>query len=519
MAALAGGIWLFCAAPSVTAAQPAGRALHAQDHVLVKFRPEARPLLVGSGQTNGLSALLGALGLPAGAGLAEPALGQLLRERQARERGWAVLPPVDLDRFFYLRLPPGLSVIQCVAQLQHHPLLEYVEPDGVGTGGATIPNDPNFSSQWHHKNGARPSAAIQTPAAWDITRGATNIIVAVLDTGLAASQPEFTNRVMHGYNFVTPGTNTADDNGHGTAVAGTLAANANNGVLVAGVDWRCRLLPVKVMDQDNSGYYSWWAQGVDFAASNGARVINLSAGGDTTDTTLRRAITNAIARGVVFVTITHNNGANVITFPGNLTNCITVGATDALDRRCGFSDYGPQIDLVAPGTNIYTVSRSGTLEYWRGTSFSAPMAAGVCSLLASVRTNLTHEQARLLLCAGAEDRVGEATDTPGFDQYYGWGRLNAYNSLVLAQTRVDQVTTLTNRQVRVSWASPPNASNKQPYQIEFTTSVAKPWTLLTATNGFLYQTNRTFWTDDGTATGTNFNALTRYYRVRLRDLP
>lgn len=130
--------------------------------------------------------------------------------------------------------------------------------------------------------------------AWDITHGTTNVIVAVLDSGLTPSA-EFTNRLVAGYNFVSNTTDTTDDHGHGTAVAGVILANANNTNLVAGVDWYCRLMPIKVLDANNTGLYSWWAQGIDFAVTNGAKVINLSAGGSSTSTTLTRTITNAIA--------------------------------------------------------------------------------------------------------------------------------------------------------------------------------------------------------------------------------
>src|SRR5699024_6887825 len=110
---------------------------------------------------------------------------------------------------------------------------------------------------------------------------------------------------------------------------------------------------------------------------------------------------------------------------------------DQLDRRWSSSNYGPSVDLVAPGVNIYTVSLSGTLNAWTGTSFAAPLVAGSCALLAALKPGLNQQQALQLLTLGAEDQVGEATDVSGFDNYYGWGRLNAYNSVLLAQTRFD----------------------------------------------------------------------------------
>jgi subtilisin family serine protease len=357
----------------------------------------------------------------------------------------------------------------------------------------------------------KASASIETPLAWDITQGSSNVLVAVLDSGLSPSA-EFAGRVVPGYNFAYGTADTTDDHGHGTAVAGTVAATGNNATVVAGVDWHCRLMPVKVLNSANNGLYSWWAQGIDFAVNKGAKVINLSAGGSGSSTLLTSAITNAIAHGTIFVTITHNDGTGVIRYPGNLTNCITVGATDEHDRRTGFSNYGPEIDLCAPGTNIYTVSQAGTLTYWWGTSFSAPLVTGTCALLAALRPEISHDEARLLLCAGAEDGVGDATDTTGFDNYYGWGRLNAYNSLLLAQTRVDRVS-WSNHVVRLSWPSPANASNKQPYQVQFKNTVTAAWTTATAPAAFVYTTNRTSWSQ------TNIAASAQFYRVRLRPLP
>lgn len=481
----------------------------AQDHIIVKFKPSAGSRIKATTSSEGMGELLNALALPPGAELFEPAINQLLRE-QGQAQPVSSHTELNLNRFLYLRLPPGLSVDECVQRVGQHPWVDYAEPDGIGTGGL-MPNDPDFISQWHHRNVAKPSACIQTPLAWDITQGSTNVIVAVLDTGLSSSS-EFAGRLVPGYNFAYTTTDTTDDHGHGTAVAGTVAASANNSNLVAGVDWRCRLMPVKVLDSANNGLYSWWAQGIDFAVNNGAKVINLSAGGTTSNTTLMRAITNAIAHGVLFVTITHNDGTGVIRFPGNLTDCITVGATDEQDRRASFSNYGPQIDLCAPGTDIYTVSRTGTLTYWWGTSFSAPQVAGVCALLASVWPDISHEQARLLLCAGAEDGVGDATDTLGFDTYYGWGRLNAYNSLLLAQTRMDQIS-VSNRMIRIEWPGTPNASNKQPYQTEFKDAMSDTWTTVPNTTDFVYTTNRAYWIDTNAMDGTKF------YRIRVRPLP
>ena len=497
------------------AAESSNYGPYAQDHVLIKFKGQIFSQLASLPRADALKWLLSNLNLPAGAELKEPIVSQLLQTKAAPATAPAAL---NLDRFLYVRLPAALSIENAVARLQDHPWVEYVEPDGIGSGGTTIPNDPDFLSQWHHQNSAKPSAAIETPQAWDITQGSSNVLVAVLDSGLSAEQPEFLGRTVPGYNFAYTNSDTMDDEGHGTAVSGALCANTDNSTLVAGVDWHCRLMPVKVLDQENLGLYSWWAQGVDFAVANGCKIINLSAGGSTPSQTLTQSITNAIAHGVIFVTIAHNDGTNVIRFPGSLTDSITVGASDENDQRCTFSNYGPEIDLVAPGTNIYTVSIDGELANWWGTSLAAPLVSGISALLAALRPNITQDEAQALLCLGADDLVGDASDTAGFDEYHGWGRLNAFNSLLLAQTRVDQIKIVTNRTVQLSWPSPANAASKQPYRVDFRTSLDQPWIPLNPALGFTYGTNRTYWLDDGAATGSGYDSPTKFYRVRLREL-
>jgi len=494
----------------LAAAAGAPGAEYAEDHILVKLKPEKLPLFAADSEADFLSAMISGLGLPPGARFEEPALGRLLRQQQPAGASASPSLPVDLSRFLFLYLPPGMSVRDAVQRLAGHGWVDYAEPDGIGSGGL-VPNDPDFGQQWHHTNSAKPGADIHTPQAWDITQGSESVLVAVLDTGLAGQLHEFASRVVPGYRFANPNynTNTVDDHGHGTMVAGVLCANANNGELGAGVDWGCRVMPIKVLNTSNLGYYSDWAQGIDYAVAHGAKVINLSAGGATTSTALANSISNAIARGAIFVTITHNDSSGTIRFPGSLPMCITVGATDQNDARASFSNYGPEIDLVAPGVNIVSVGSSGNLETWSGTSFSGPQVAGVCSLLAALWPNLAQGQARALVCAGAEDQVGDATDSPGFDIYYGWGRLNAWNTLQLAQTCIDSATHLPDGRALLSWPSPPNASNREPYRVQISASPAGPWALQTNTIGFGYTSQRTYWTNDSA------NSEATFFRVQV----
>jgi hypothetical protein len=481
------------------------------DHVLVKFNPERLKSELGAkGRSDG-SLIISRLGLPSAGRLEETAFSKWARRNSLRNKPAAQSADseIDFSHFMYLKLPKGLTPEQCVSQLKGNPLIEYVEVDQIGTGGATV-NDPQYPMQWHLAGSNGYPGRIHVPEAWDITTGTSDVIVAVLDTGCDTNNLEFAGRTVPGWDFVNSDSDPADDNGHGTAVAAVLCASANNWYYGAGVDWNCRLMPVKVLDANNTGAVSYWAQGVNWAVSNGAKIINLSAGTLGWNNSLHIAITNAIAHGVIFVTITHNYPARGISYPGSDPASITVGGVDANGARCSFSAYGTNIDLVAPATNIYSISTGGVWESWWGTSFAAPQVAGAASLICSLRPDLNNEQVRNLLCAGADDRVSSDTnDVPGFDNYYGWGLLNAQNSLVLAGTFVETMSRNENGDMVLSWSCPSNASNKLPYRIEFASDLlAGIW--LPASN-IVYAGTQASWIDNST------NAANRFYRIRIRE--
>lgn len=465
---------------------------HALKHVIVKFKESALAQSADH-REHQVARLTRNLRFPPGAALRESAWGQTKR--------------VGGD-FMYLDLPPGMSVEECLAQLKKLPEIEYAEADGIGRGGGELlPSDLDFQFQWHHRNTAKPSASSHTAEAWSITTGTSATIVAVLDTGINAAIAEFSGRLVPGYNFVSNNADVSDDHGHGSAVASVLGANANNDLGGVGVNWNCRLMPVKVLNDVNYGLYSWWAQGINFAVANGAKIINLSAGGTGSNVTLTAAINNAIAAGVIFVTITQNDGSDVITFPGNLSQAITVGSTDQEDLRSTFSNYGSAIDLVAPGTGIYTIGRYGAIELWNGTSFAAPQVAGVASLLCGLYPSLKQADIRVLLCSAADDEVGDASDTPGFDIYYGAGRLNAYNSLLLAQTRIDNVEIAVGA-LTLSWPAPSNASANQPFEVLHRALNEPIWTRVGPRETINCQGARASWTTSSPTPG--------FYQIAVR---
>ena len=398
-----------------------------------------------------------------------------------------------------------------VKRLQARPDLEYAEPDHIGTGFETAPNDPNFSSQWYHKNTASTAAVpadIRSTLAWDITQGVATVIVAMVDTGLSTNLSEFAGRIEPGYDFVNGDADPSDDHNHGTRVASILGASGSNGTLVAGVNWRCRIMPLKGLNASNQGYYSDWADAIEYAADHGAKVINLSAGGYSTDWTLSNAIMNAVSRGVIFVAATGNDNTSV-GYPASMKVVIAVGATGANDRLASWSNYGTSLDLVAPGDNMTCVNRDGTLRTGSyGTSYACPLVAGTASLLVGLRPELNQAEVCAILTASANDRVGDAADTPGFDNYYGWGRLNAYNALVMAMNTPEGAPA-PGGGATLSWSSPPNASNRAPYRVQYKTSLGSAW-MDCAETQFTYTSSTTRWTS------TNPLPDCIYYRIGAR---
>jgi len=479
----------------------------APDHVLIKFRQAAIEEKLGKLNRRSGKAIVSELGLTADARLEETCFTKWCRNRiPSKQNEWKEAD-VDASEFMYLKLPTNITPRECVKRLKNNPLIEYVEVDPIGFGGATPTNDTYYAMQWHLAGNAGQVGHVHAPEAWDITTGTSDVIVAVLDTGCDPNNLDFAGRLVPGYDFVNSDPDPADDHGHGTAVSAVLCASANNGSYGVGLDWHCRLMPVKVLKPaaggTTSGNYSWWTQGINWAVTNGAKVINLSAGGWDSDTnnTLHTAITNAIAHGLIFVTITHNDPVKGISYPGSDPVSITVGGSDTNGTRCGFSAYGTNLDLLAPATNIFTVTTGGVWDAWGGTSFAAPQVAGVAALICSIRPNLNNEQVRNLLCAGADD------DAMGFNIYSGWGRLNAYNSLVLAGTAFEEIAQTNNGDIVLAWKCPPNASNKLPYIVEYTASLTGgTWS---AFSNITYDAERASWTTQPTNTPT-------FYRIKVR---
>ena len=263
------------------------------------------------------------------------------------------------------------------------------------------------------------------PQAWDRTQGSTSQVIAVVDTGVNGSHEDLYGRVLGGYNALTNTLTAAnastDDNGHGTMTAGIAAANTNNGLGIAGVAWAGgRVMPVKVLDAKGSGWDSDIAEGITWAANHGAKVINLSLGGYEDNPVLHDAIASASAKGAVVVAASGNDGNDTPQYPAAYPEVLAVGATDKGGRLTDFSSYGDWIDVAAPGFGIVAPGSGQDYYVGDGTSFAAPMAAGVASLVRSVYPTLTPAQVIDRIKATARD-----AGPRGIDPFYGHGVLDA----------------------------------------------------------------------------------------------
>ncbi len=324
------------------------------------------------------------------------------------------------------------------------------------------PNDEYYSEQWACHNdgsnwGAIYGADINIEAAWGITTGSEDITLAIIDTGLRMQHPDFQNRIwinsaelldgidndnngyvddIYGWNFIYDDNNPSDDNGHGTHCAGICMATGNNEVGIAGVNWKSKLMVLKVLAESNYGEISDIVKAIYYAVDNGADVISLSLGTSSDNIFLKESIEYANNHGVIVVAAMGNGNTEDISYPAGYDNVVAVGATNWQDFRWYFprygSNYGNHITVVAPGANIKSLDNrtDNQIVEKTGTSMATPYVAGLVSLMKSLKPNLRIDQVFDVLRKSSVDMIGEAfEDTPGFDKYYGYGRIDVFSAL------------------------------------------------------------------------------------------
>lgn len=290
---------------------------------------------------------------------------------------------------------------------------------------AGIPNDPYFAEyQWNLRQ-------IRAPDAWDLTTGDRRLIIAVVDTGVALDHPDLRDQLLPGQNFVQPGTPPADDNGHGTHVAGIIGAATNNGIGVAGLMWEVRLLPVKVLDAAGGGDVDRVAQGIAWAADQGARVINLSFAGANSADVLAEAVQYARGKGALVVAAVGNDGRNEASYPAALDGVMAVTATTRADERLPTANWGDYVSVAAPGEQIASTfwdpMLGNTYAAASTSSQGAPQVAGLAGLVWAANPALSPAAVRALIEAHAD-----RPPPPARADQLGAGRINAYRTVLAA---------------------------------------------------------------------------------------
>ncbi|MGO8997480.1 MAG: S8 family peptidase [Polyangiaceae bacterium] len=310
--------------------------------------------------------------------------------------------------------------------LSHDPRVEHAEAMSV-LRASFVPDDPLYDAkQWHLKR-------VGAESAWEYTCG-RGVTVAVIDTGVACwDKGPFSRgtdlagtRCERGYDFVNDRDEAADDHGHGTHVAGTIAQTTNNGKGAAGLAFCARLMPIKVLTRQGWGTVANVAEGIRFAADEGAQVINLSLGGPIKSRILEDAVEHAVGRGVVVVAAAGNSGRSV-GWPAAYDGVVAVSASDSSDKIAWFSSRGPEVSIAAPGVAVtqQTVCDGGKnhceiFGTFNGTSMASPHVAGAAALLMAEGVT-DPDSVRDALSAGA---------TPKDDaSLYGAGILNAGRSV------------------------------------------------------------------------------------------
>jgi len=291
----------------------------------------------------------------------------------------------------------------------------YAQPVYTAYALGLVPNDPFYYLQSN-------LAAINAEEGWQYFTGSSGMIVAVIDTGIDLTSPDFAGRLVEGYDFVNYDSTPMDDNGHGSHVAGIMAATGNNGFGIAGLDWSAKIMPIKVLDSTGHGSDLNVYRGIIYAVDHGAKVINLSLGFSGYSYLVECAVNYAYSHGVTVVASSGNSGGSVM-FPANLPHVIAVGAVDDSGNRAVYSSYGDEIDLVAPGNNVFSLTNSG-FSYKTGTSMAAPQVAGLASLLRGLHP-LTNDQTETIIKRASKD-----LGTRGWDMYFGNGLIQVRESII-----------------------------------------------------------------------------------------
>jgi subtilisin family serine protease len=347
--------------------------------------------------------------------------------------------PCRHSEYYLVDTRKGCDIEALRERLLRDPLIEDASPNYLATI-TSIPNDPSFAYQYALDNTGQvylpqlglsgtSGSDIKAPGGWTWTTGSEEITIAILDTGVESAHEDLKSKIVPGYNFVDDNYNTKDDNGHGTFVASIAAAETDNNTGMAGVCRLAKIMPVKCVHSSGAGSYLAIATAIRYAADSGAQVINLSLGGAASSFILEDACKYAFDKGCVIAASAGNYSSPVL-YPAAYDDyCLAVAATDADDHIATWSNFGPQVDVAAPGVSVfgalYLLDEPDIFNSYgwaSGTSFSTPYVAGAAALLMAYKPFLSNSAVMKLIKYTADD-VNE-TIHPGVDDYMGYGRIN-----------------------------------------------------------------------------------------------
>ena len=452
-------IWAVAASRSEAGATLAAPMAFVPDELLIGVAPEAvadLDLMTRAGVAATGVASLDAIGRAFAA--------------ESVELVFAGLDPADqaaathgLNGVLKVTFAPGTDIFAALEAYRADPNVSYVEVNRIYVAFET-PDDPEYDQQWALNNtgqsGGLEDADIDAPEAWDVTQGSGEVLVAVVDTGVDYTHADLDGgrvRTDIDRDFINDDDDAMDDQGHGTYVAGIIAADTNNAEGIAGICRNCKILPVKVLDEEGSGSAESVAQGIQYAGDQGADIINMSLGFPSEcgcSKTVANAINYAYDKGALLVAASGNDSDKTRTsYPASSPRVMAVGASDHNDQEADFSNHGSDLTIMAPGVDIYSLDIDDGAPYRMadGTSAASPHVAGVAGLVLSKESGLSNAELWFRLYQSAEDFPASARQVrepvppvpalpeqtfqiflPGVNALrQTYGRLNAHNAVTL----------------------------------------------------------------------------------------
>jgi len=341
-------------------------------------------------------------------------------QTRTKMRVKSVIAPINAAS---VEISGSMSPEQAVAKLKADPMVVNAEFDR-----AVILDEVKVNDTLRGKQYALDK--VNAPEAWGITMGKADVTIAIVDSGVDLEHPDLKAKLIKPKSTVDA--SAKDDMGHGTHVAGIAAAITNNNEGIAGLAANAKIMPVRVLGGPSGGSAASVAEGVIYAADNGADVINMSLGFYDKPDVLEKAVQYALSKNVVIVATMGNNNIERRRYPAAFDGVIAVGSTDSADKKSQFSNFGDWISVSAPGSDImstfptYPVQISGPKTYasLSGTSMAAPLVAGLAGLVRSQNPNMAPAQVKALI-----ERTAVDLGDKGFDKNFGHGRIDAFKAV------------------------------------------------------------------------------------------